>query len=47
MRKETEDYLKRDIKRTHKRYIGQRTDAEATIYDLAERFNIPVDKERL
>ena len=47
MRKETEDYLKRDIKRTYKRYTGERTDTEATIYDVAEKFNIPVDKERL
>lgn len=36
------EYLKRKIKRTYKRYTGERTDEAATIEDVARFFNIPV-----
>lgn len=36
------EYLKRKIKRTYKRYTGERTDETATIEDVAKFFNIPV-----
>lgn len=41
------EYLKRAIKRTYKRYIGERTDEKATLTDVAKFFNIPIDESRL
>lgn len=41
------EYLKRAIKRTYKRYTGERTDGKATLLDVAKFFNIPIDKSRL
>lgn len=41
------EYLKREIKRNYKRYIGERTDAPATMLDVAKHFNIPIDENRL
>lgn len=41
------EYLKRAIKRTYKRYIGERTDEKATLLDVAKFFNIPIDESRL
>ena len=41
------DYLKRTIKRTYKRYTGERTDGEASLKDVANYFNIPIDESRL
>ncbi len=41
------EYLKRAIKRTYKRYIGERTDGKATLLDVAKFFNIPVDESRI
>ena len=41
------EYLKRAIKRTYKRYIGERTDEKATLLDVAKFFNIPIDETRL
>lgn len=40
------EYLKRKIKRTYKRYTGERTDRKATLLDVAKFFNIPVDESR-
>lgn len=40
------EYLKRAIKRTYKRYTGERTDGKATLLDVAKFFNIPVDESR-
>ena len=40
------EYLKRKIKRIYKWYTKERLDGEATIIDVANLFNIPVDKER-
>ncbi len=40
------EYLKRAIKRTYKRYTGERTDEKATLLDVAKFFNIPVDESR-
>lgn len=40
------EYLKRVIKRTYKRYTGERTDGEATLLDVAKFFNIPIDESR-
>lgn len=39
------DYIKRAIKRTYKRYTGERTDGKATIQDVAKFFNIPICEE--
>ena len=44
--KDKVEYLKRAIKRTYKRYTGERNDGEATIKDVACFFNIPVDEAR-
>lgn len=41
------EYLRRAIKRTYKRYIGERTDGKATLLDVAKFFNIPVDESRM
>lgn len=41
------EYLKRAIKRSYKRYTGERTDGKATLLDVAKFFNIPVDESRL
>lgn len=41
------DYLKRVVKRTYKRYTGERTDGTATIADLARLFKLPLDEENL
>lgn len=41
------EYLKRAIKRTYKRYTGERTDGKATLLDVAKFFNIPIDKSRM
>lgn len=41
------EYLKRSIKRTYKRYIGERTDGEASLTDVTKLFKIPVDETRL
>ena len=41
------DYLKRVVKRTYKRYTGERTDGTATIADLAKLFKLPLDEENL
>lgn len=41
------DYLKREIKRTYKRYTGERTDGKASLVDVANFFNIPIDESRL
>lgn len=40
------EYLKRAIKRTYKRYTGERTDGKATLLDIAKFFNIPIDESR-
>lgn len=47
MYNDKEEYLKRAIKRTYKRYIGERTDEKATIVDVLNFFNISVDTTRL
>lgn len=41
------EYLKRAIKRTYKRYTGERTDGKVTLLDVAKFFNIPIDKSRM
>lgn len=41
------DYVKRVVKRTYKRYTGERTDGTATIADLAKLFKLPLDEENL
>ena len=41
------EYLKRAIKRTYKRYIGERQDGEASLKDVADFFNIPIDEKRI
>lgn len=41
------EYLKKAIKRTYKRYTGERTDGKATILDVAKFFNIPVNESRM
>ena len=41
------EYLRRAIKRTYKRYTGERTDGKATVLDVAKFFNIPVDETRM
>jgi hypothetical protein len=46
MYEEYNDYLKRRIKRTYKRYIKERTDETATISDVAKFFNISIDPQR-
>lgn len=40
------NYLKRAIKRTYKRYTGERTDRKATLVEVAKFFNIPIEEER-
>lgn len=40
------EYLRREIKRTYKRYTGERTDGKATLLDVVKFFNIPVDESR-
>ena len=45
--KEYLEKLKRTIEITYERYIGERTDAKATLMDLAEFFNIPIDETRI
>lgn len=47
MKDEKEEYLKRAIKRTYKQYTGERKDGQATIKDVADFFNIPIDSSRL
>ena len=47
MYNDKEEYLKRAIKRTYKRYIGERTDGKATIVDVLKFFNISIDTTRL
>ena len=47
MYNDKEEYLKRVIKRTYKRYIGERTDGKATIVDVLKFFNISIDTTRL
>ncbi len=47
MYNDKEEYLKRVIKRTYKRYIGERTDGKATIVDVLNFFNISIDTTRL
>ena len=41
------EYLKRAIKRTYKRYIGERTDGNATLIDVLKFFNISIDESRI
>ncbi len=41
------EYLKRAIKRTYKRYIGERTDSNATLIDVLKFFNISIDESRI
>ena len=41
------EYLRRAIKRTYKRYTGERTDGKANVLDVAKFFNIPVDETRM
>lgn len=41
------EYLKRKIKRTYKQYKGERDDGEATLIDVANFFNIPIDETRI
>lgn len=41
------EYLKRAIKRTYKRYTGERTDRKTKLTDVAKFFNIPIDESRL
>ena len=41
------DYLSRKVKRTYKRYTGERTDEKATLSDVAKFFNIPIDESRV
>ena len=40
------EYLKRLIKRTYKRYVGERKDGTASLKDVASFFNIPIDESR-
>lgn len=40
-------YLKRAIKRTYKRYTGERTDVKASLKDVTDFFNIPINEERI
>lgn len=47
MEKNEIEYLKRKIKRTYKRYIGERTDGTATLTDVAKFFNISIDETRI
>lgn len=47
MYKDKIEYLKRVIKRNYKRYTGERNDGEATLKDVTDLFNIPVDESRL
>lgn len=47
MYKDRIEYLKRAIKRTYKHYTGERSDGEASIKDVANFFNIPIDETRL
>ncbi len=39
--------LKREIKRTYKRYMEETADKKATLLDLAKFFNIPVEESRI
>lgn len=41
------EFLKRAIKRNYKWYTGEREDGKATITDVANFFNIPIDDDRL
>lgn len=41
------EYLKRAIKRTYKRYIGERQDEKASLKDVTDFFNISIDESRL
>lgn len=41
------NYLKRQIKRTYKRYTGERNDGKATLIDVLKLFNIYIDEARL
>lgn len=41
------EYLKRAIKRTYKRYTGERQDEKSSLKDVADFFNIPIDDSRL
>lgn len=41
------NYLKRQIKRTYKRYTGERTDGKVTLTDVLKLFNIYIDEARL
>ena len=47
MYKDRIEYLKKAIKRTYKRYTGERTDGNASLKDVAKYFNIPIDESRL
>lgn len=47
MNQENVEYFKRKIKRTYKRYIGERTDKNASLTDVAKLFNIPIDEKRI
>lgn len=47
MKDEKIDYLKRAIKRNYKRFIGERTDGEATLMDVLKLFNISIDETRV
>ena len=41
------DYIKEKLKETYKRYTGEITDQKASIKNVADYFNIPVDESRL
>ncbi len=47
MHRDRLEYLKRAIKRTYKRYIGERADAKATLLDVVQFFNISIDEARV
>ena len=47
MYQEKIEYLKRAIKRTYRRYTGERQDEKASLRDVADFFNIPIDESRL
>ena len=40
-------HLKTKIKKTYERYTSERTDGKATISDVANFFNIPIDQSRM
>lgn len=47
MSNDRSEHLKRIIKKTYKRYIGERSDGEATLMDVLKLFNISIDESRI